>query len=580
MSAPRTRERHGRPARSDGPRRPKREERREGRARAAIEPPGAGIWLVVACAALLLLAPAAENRFWGVNGFRSLGWDMRAPLLLAAAAAVLLVRARARWVAAALGVLAALVIAFPLRERIHFLGDTQVRLRAMAIFTADMISVTMSEWSTRLHANPLDVLVDFLAPIGISRMGTSLVAAVSTVSLALALIYMAGVWRIAGRLAVAAEARVALCAAMLVSGTLLAFAGYAESAGLLLAAGAWWWAEILAPLDRPRQAVRAAGAWLIMALGHRLALVMLLPVAWRALGPPHVGDRPGVRRLYLGLSLAALLAALGAMQLGAGGRQLGMDVSDMMRSLSGVLRAVPVSDYLNTLALVAPLAWLAPWLAGPAGLAAFVRRPGVGVLLLGALVSLPVLWIVPANGSGLGAHRDWDLASLEGLTLTLTAAALLATLPAPRLRGALIAALPILVLVAGGWLLVNASDRAALLRARALAEKPPELIEPHAAALHDWIGQRAMDLGEPGYAAPEFERSFELNRNPRRALLATEAWARAGDLARARAMLARAQAAGPLSPSVAESARRLAELIAGMARDSTAGVAPTAPAGR
>jgi hypothetical protein len=273
-----------------------------------------------------------------------------------------------------------------------------------------------------------------------------LVAAVSCVSLALALIYMAGVWRIAARLAVAAEARATLCAAILMSGTLLAFAGYAESAGLLLAAGAWWWAELLAPLDRPPQAVRAAGAWLIMALCHRLALVMLLPVAWRALGPPHFGDRPKVRRLYLGLSLAALLGALGAMQLGAGGRQLGMDVGDLVRSLSGVLRAVPVSDYLNTLALVAPLAWLAPWLAGRAELAAFVRRPGVGVLLAGALVSLPVMWIVPANGNGLGAHRDWDLASLGGLTLTLTAAALLGALPAPRLRGALIAALPVLAL--------------------------------------------------------------------------------------------------------------------------------------
>jgi tetratricopeptide (TPR) repeat protein len=139
--------------------------------------------------------------------------------------------------------------------------------------------------------------------------------------------------------------------------------------------------------------------------------------------------------------------------------------------------------------------------------------------------------------------------------------------------------LPVLALVAGGWLLVNASDPAVLLRARALAEKPPGLIEPHAAALHDWLGQRAMDLGEPAYAAPEFERSFELNRNPRRALLAAEAWARAGDLGQARAMLARAQAAGPLSPSVAESARRLAELIAALAADTTGSAAPPAPAG-
>lgn len=546
---------------------------------AGSEWPGAGVWLAAAWAALLLLAPAAHNGFWGVNGFRSLAGEARLVLLLAAAAAPLLVRLRARGAAVALAAALALAIAFPLRERIHFLGDTQVRLRAMAIFSADMISVTMSEWSTRLHANPLDILVDFLVPIGLGRLGLPLVRAVSSVTAILALVYLAGLWRATGRLAAAREARPALAAAVALAGTLQAFAGYAESAGLLLASGAWWWAEMLAPLDRPRQALRTAGAWLVMALCHRMALVMLVPMAWRGLGPALEGDRPEVRRGFRIAGAAAALAVLGAMQLGAGGRQLGMDVRDLLGALTDLPRAVPVSDYLNTLALVAPLAWLAPWLAGRAALAGFARRPPAGPLLAGSLVSLPVMWMVPANGSGLGAHRDWDLASLGGLTLTLTGAALIATLPPRRLRGALLVALPVLALGAGGWLLVNASERATLLRARALVEEPPGLVEPHAALLHDWLGQRAMDLGEPGYAAPEFERSFELNRNPRRALLAAEAWARAGDLPRARLALARARAAGPLSPAVAESARRLEALLAGMGADSSR-AGPPAPTGR
>ena len=49
-------------------------------------------------------------------------------------------------------VLTALLIAFPMRETTHFLGDTQVRMRAMAIFSVRLISVTMTEWTTRLHA--------------------------------------------------------------------------------------------------------------------------------------------------------------------------------------------------------------------------------------------------------------------------------------------------------------------------------------------------------------------------------------------------------------------------------------------
>jgi len=555
--------------------------RRAQRAQGRIELPAAALGFLAAWAALLLLAPPADNGFWGVNGFRSLEGGARLALVLVAALTAGLVRVRSRGAAAAAAVALtlAVVVAFPLRERIHFLGDTQVRLRAMAIFTADMISVTMTEWSTRLHANPFDILIDFLAPIGLRRLGLPLVGAVSAVTAALALVYLAGLWRITGRLKVAREVRVPLWGAMVLSGALLAFAGYAESAGLLLAAAAWWWSEMMSPLDRPHQAWRTAGAWLALALCHRLALAMLLPMAWRGLGPPLPDDQQPVRRLFMVASAAALLVAGGAMTLGAGGRQLGMDLGDLWHSLAGMVRAVPPSDYLNTLALVAPLAWMAPWCAGRSALAAFVRQPAGGLLVVSCLVVLPVMWILPANGYGLGAHRDWDLATLGGLTLTIAAAALLATLPVPRARGALLAALPVLALGGGGWLLVNASEQAVLLRARALVENPPGLIDPHAAQLHDWLGQRAMNLGEPAYAAPEFERSFELNRNPRRALLATEAWARAGDLPRARAMLARAHAAGPLSPSLTESARKLAELITRMAADSSGISAPASPGG-
>ncbi len=545
-----------------------------------LELPRIGIWFIAAWAALLVLAPAAHNGFWGVNGFRSLTGEARLGLILAAAAAPALLRLRSRGLAVAIAVTLGIVIAFPLRERVHFLGDTQVRLRAMAIFNASMISVTLAEWATRLHANPLDIVIDFLLPIGLRRLGASLYQSVSLVSAALAVAFFAGVWRVTGRLGLPSEARIASCAAIACAGTLQAFAGYAESAGLLLASAVWWWAEMMAPLDRPRQAFKTAGAWLAMVLSHRLGLVMLLPLVWRALGPPLAGDRPETRRRLLLLGgTAALLAGAGTMA-GGGGRQLGMDLRDMMAALTGIAQAVPPSDYLNTVALVAPLAFLAPWLAGRDAIAGFVRSPLAGPLIAGSLALLPLMWMIPANSHGLGAHRDWDLAALGGLTLTLTAIAMLGRLPSGRLRGALACALPLLVLQVGGWLLVNASERVTMTRAKALVEKPPGLAESHLSHLHGYLGQRAMDMGAPAFAAPELERSFELNRNPRRALLAAEAWARAGDLPRARSALARGRAAGPLSPSVGESARRLDVLITQLAADSARRALPAPPGGQ
>jgi len=553
---------------------------RAGRRPPRFEWPGVGMWALAAWGALLVLAPAEHNGFWGVNGFRSLPPGGRVVLCIGAAASTGLLFVRSRLLAGALAGALALALAFPLRESVHFLGDTQVRLRAMAIFDADLISVTLAEWSTRLHANPLDILVSFLAPIGLRRLGLPLLPSVSVLSVVLALAFVLGLWRVAGRLGLADGSRVAACAAMAVAGTLEAFAGYAESTGLLLASAAWWWAEMLAPLDSHRQATRTAGAWLVLAASHRLGLVMLLPLAWRAMGPAHAGDRPEARRRLLLLSAGAAALAAAGMAATGGGRQLGTDVRDLTAALASVLRAVPPSDFLNALALTAPLAFLAPWLVGRAAVAGFVRRPHAGPLVAGSLALLPLVWLIPANASGLGAHRDWDLAALGGVTLTITATALLAGLSPGRLRGALACVLPLLTLQAGGWVMVNASEIATMRRARALVEGPPGLVAPHLSHLHVYLGQRAMDLGEPAYAAPEFEHAFALNRNPRRAFLAVEAWALAGDLPRARAALAAGRAAGPLSPSLAASERRLEELIARLAADSVRRALPAAPAPR
>ena len=82
----------------------------------------------------------------------------------------------------------------------------------------------------------------------------------------------------------------------------------------------------------------------------------------------------------------------------------------------------------------------------------------------------------------------------------------------------------------------------------------------------------------PALAAPEFEESFRLDPNPRRALFAAEAWARAGEPAAARSALARARATGPLLPELEASARRIEVLVARMTADSARAAGEAAPA--
>ncbi|MBI1796498.1 MAG: hypothetical protein HYR74_05545 [Candidatus Eisenbacteria bacterium] len=533
--------------------------------------PAAGLVAALAFLALLLAAPPASNDVWAVNAFRSLDFGPRfALLLLATGAACLPFVPRRRGLAAALGVAAAIVIAFALRERVHFLGDTQIRQRAMSAFSVNLVQVSIAEWSTRMHANPLDILVDFLAPIALLRMGASLADAVSVVSFLLALAFFAGVWRVSGRLGAPPGLRLALAAALALAGSLETFAGYAESGGLLLVAAAWWWAEMLAPLTGRGQALRTALAWLALFMAHRIGVIMLLPLAWRALGPPLAGDAPEGRRWLAGAGAAAAAIAAATLLIGVGGRQLGMDAHDLLPSLGTMAKAVPPSDLINILLLVMPFALLAPWLAGRDPVAAFARSAEGRLVLVAAAPLVPLIWIVPSGANALGAHRDWDLGTFAGLTLTIAASLLVARLPAPRLRGALIVALPVAALVAGGWVTVNADNDAMTPRIRALALDPPGLIAPQQSHLHMYMGQRAMDLGAPEFAAPEFDRAFALNPNPRRALLAAEAWARAGRVVSARASLARARAAGPLSPSLEDGAKKVATLIDRVAADSVA----------
>jgi hypothetical protein len=534
---------------------------------------------LVLWALLLLLAPPASNYVWGINGFRSLSLTTHLLLVVAAALATLpaLFRWRSPMAWAACAGAIVLVVAFVWPERIHLLGDTQLRLRAMAAFSQRMVPATLAQWAGRLHAQPLDVLANVFVPIGLYRSGLPLDLAVSWVGAALGAVAFAGVWRVAGRLGAPPAARVALALALSLNGMLEAFAGYAESGGLLVAALWWWWAEMLAPLERPRQALWIVIAWIVAVMSHRVALVLWLPILWRALGPAFPNDQPAARRALLAASVAlAVIAGVSLFATGAG-RQLVQDTRELLYTarLTDLLRVAP-TDVLNAIALVAPLAFLAPFLAGRASRAAW-RRPELRLVVVTAVpLVLALMWLFPVGGSGLGAHRDWDANLLLGVTLCVGAGLVLATLPPPRLRGALAAVLPLLALGALSWVAVNADERAALARAEALLSRPPRLLDAQRSHLHLWFGQLSMDHRQFAAAGDHYDQAFALNPNPRRALLAAEAWAMAGDFAAARRSLGRARATPGLSPELLQGADRIEGLIDAMAADST-GAAPAGP---
>jgi hypothetical protein len=533
-------------------------------ARASGLPVAASIALALAAVALLV-APPESNWVWALNGLRSVSAVARLLLVATAAGAALLavLRPRGARVWGGFSVAVALLLSFPLRERIHALGDTQIRLRSIAVFSARLFDVTMREWSKELHANPLDVVVNVMGPVGLHRLGVPFPAAVSTITLLLALVFLAGAWRLAGRLGGPTALRVPLAAALVIAGSLEVFAGYSESTGLLLATAVWWWAEMLAPLDRRAAAVRVALAWFVVFLGHRMGLLLLLPMLVRALGPGREGDEAGARRLLAGLTVAGAIAAAGVLLVSTGGPQLVMDLKDLLgRTGRGALpRLLGPSDVVNELILVAPLALLGPWFAG-GGAGRSLREPAALPLVVAALLLIPLGLLLPVGESGLGAQRDFDLNVLLGLTLTVLAARVLVTLPEPGLRRALALVLPVLTLAAGGFVAVNADEGAAVRRVLAMASRPPRMADPHLGALHVYLGQRAMDMSHPELAGPYYERAYQLGGNPRRELLASEAYAVAGDTAAARRTLASARAHGPLSPSLTRSAEAIDRMLA------------------
>jgi hypothetical protein len=246
----------------------------------AVRPPWIAFVVLALAIVVLVLAPAASNWVWALNGFRSLPrlWRL-APAgaaLLAAVAA--LARPRRGWIPLLVALALAAVLAFLVPESIHWLGATANRVAAITSFAANRTRLSLAEWARLLHAQPIDVAHGLLLPVVFVRSGASVPRAIpwGTCLNAVKCAIGFGASRRGRRAAVARFAFAGSRRGQLAQ----AFAGCTESAGLLLAALVWWCAA-LAPSRDAATRWRSPSGWrcssCIMALGSS--------TAWRAWGP-------------------------------------------------------------------------------------------------------------------------------------------------------------------------------------------------------------------------------------------------------------------------------------------------------
>lgn len=520
-----------------------------------------GAWLV-----LLALAPPAHNAFWGVNGLRSVAPLVACGIALAALLATIaaLRPPRVRWVPALVAAAIATTLAFPLREQLHLLGDTATRQGALITYARSPDAQSLAGWARQLHAQPLDLALGLLLPGRLATWTDSPALAFSLVSCLLALVYLAGAWRLAARLVPEPAATWGLWLALIAWGGIEAYAGYAESAGVSLAAAVWFWAAMFTPLSRTRVAFALVASWAIVALAHRVGLVLLAPLALRLLGPAFPGDAPRARRRAL---VASLLAALAIVFAGmrSGGGQLAIDLRELFRMPARDAFASLPTDLVNLLLLSAPLAVVGVVAGGRGALAQVLREPRARLLLVTAVLLAPLAFPLPVAPNGLGVHRDWDLSVLFALALTLLGAQLLATLPAARLRGVLVAAMPVLVLGAGGWVAVNADLPASLRRTQALANEAPALGAIQRSSVLMFYGNTALSAGEAAFGAHMLVRSWQLVPSPSRGMHAVMGLIQAGDAEGARIMLAAMRERG-LTPQLSAHADTLGTMIDALER--------------
>ncbi len=519
---------------------------------------------------LLCMAPPLSPWFWGANALRSIPLAQALCLVCAAVGAGALAwlaqkrvtERTASLVWATATAVACLLVCVVLRERAHVLGDTWVRARTLANYPGlPLHHAQLSALASILHAAPLDLAVNVWLPLAPRRgVRASAADAVSVVCALELLVFSSGVWRLTRRITGGGDpvTRVLLAAVLCMGGSLEVYAGYAESAGLVLAIAPWWCDALLAPLARPRDAWRLAALWCAMLLAHRLALVLALPMAWR-LAMPESSDGRGAR-------LSATVASAGAflLALAASVSQLARDRGDVaiMWFTAGARPSVSLvfGDAINTLLVVAPAAFaFSGVLADAVSSRTALRDPRVRILCVALLPLAVLLPVLPWGREGLGGQRDWDISVLLGFVLTLVVVSGAAASTSVRvIRRAAVLALPLLTLHAGAWIVLQSSERACLQRADAMLRGVPPLPVPQQVHVASYLGERCRVTGYPEAAAHFYEHAAVINPNPNDALRAADAWLAAGHTDDARRMLDRARGTGrTLDPIASRSAAAL-----------------------
>jgi hypothetical protein len=526
---------------------------------------GAPALLALATAlALLAFAPPESKHLWAMNGFRSVPTLVR--LLAVATALAFAATARSSRLLLALCIVLAAALVFPGRESIHWLGDTSLRLHA--IHNAAQPGASVDDWRRILHAEPVDLLLNFEIPVFLtSRFHVAETTAVSIVSLLLAECFIFGVWRLARVLCADARLRPAVAALLLLTGSLEVFAGYAESAGVFLVAVTWWLVWMLEPVDRVKRVVLVVAGWFALIFVHRMALLLLPALLVKAFTP---GSAP-VRKWFV---LATVLAGAVAITLALSGptSRLGADYGELSQVTFANWRShvIPFSDLLNLMVIVAPLDFFAVFLVSREGFSRLTRS-GDGYWLAAAIAPLIVLAIVqPVTPSGLGAQRDWDLAVVPGFLITVLIVYLMQGLPAPRRRALSYVLIPTLAFQVACWVGVSANTEASVNRAVTLAFSK-DLPPAQASHLFMFLGERAIEVGNPRLSAHFYEKAFELHGNPRRALASASSWLAAGEPGQARRLIGMARAAGGLTPELTLAAANMDSSIDSLAAARLAG---------
>lgn len=506
----------------------------------------------LAAAAVLVAAPPGHPALWGIDGFRSVTPATRLGIVLFALAAAAAPRVlRATWARFTATAALAVALAWPMREAIHWLGDTGFRLRAIA--SPQQPGARWDDFRRVLHAAPLDALIGYSLPQAlVHNLHVGPQDAVSIVCTVLAVLALAGAWRLVRSLGW--DGREAAAGAfLLMAGTLGTFAGYAESAAPFVTGIVWWLPDVLIPPRHAGHVVRVLAGWVLLTQMHRMGLLLAPLVLLWAMAPREDAGAPGVPAVLGGAAVALGLALVANVAFGLG--RLEGDLHDWV---AGGLRLVGARDTLELLAVTCPLAFVAP--------ALFARAPDRSAartaiaVLAAAAALLAVALVQPLAPSGLGPQRDWDLAVAGGLLLA-TAILVLARGARDGARGwPLPAVVAVVALQAASWVAVDASASASVDRAVTLAYAPAALPAAQRSHVFMFLGDRAMALGEPATAGSFYEAAWTLLRSPRRAIAAARAWADAGDPPRARAMLRAARSTG-LTPDLADAADQISAAI-------------------